>query len=52
MVESTLQLLTDDELHARMALASREAAKLKFCDDRIVPMYEAYYESILAKSTP
>jgi L-malate glycosyltransferase len=52
MVESTLQLLTDDELRGRMALAAREAAKLEFCDDRIVPMYEAYYESILAKSTP
>jgi N-acetyl-alpha-D-glucosaminyl L-malate synthase BshA len=52
MARSTLELLTDDELHSRMAQSARESAKSRFCDDRIVPMYESYYESILAASSP
>jgi glycosyltransferase involved in cell wall biosynthesis len=49
MAASTLRLLTDDSLYAKMARAARHAAKSRFCDDRIVPIYEAYYEEILAK---
>jgi N-acetyl-alpha-D-glucosaminyl L-malate synthase BshA len=49
MAASTLRLLTDAPLQAKMAQSARHAAKSRFCDDRIVPIYEAYYEEILAK---
>jgi len=52
MADSTLALLTDAGLHARMAQAARQSAKSRFCDDRIVPMYEAYYEEVLARAQP
>jgi len=49
MARSALQLLTDEPLHARMAAAARQAARQRFCDERIVPIYEAYYEEILSR---
>jgi N-acetyl-alpha-D-glucosaminyl L-malate synthase BshA len=42
----TRQLLTDDDLHARMAEAARTRAVETFDVDSIVPQYEAYYERI------
>jgi N-acetyl-alpha-D-glucosaminyl L-malate synthase BshA len=42
-----LQLLTDEPLHARMAAAARQTALTRFCTNRIIPQYEAYYEEIL-----
>ena len=35
---------------AHAAAAARERPQTRFCDDRIVPLYEAYYEEILARS--
>jgi glycosyltransferase involved in cell wall biosynthesis len=49
MAESTYRLLTDAELHRRMAEAARAAARRRFCDDKIVPLYEHFYEEILKK---
>jgi N-acetyl-alpha-D-glucosaminyl L-malate synthase BshA len=48
MARSGIALLTDEELHRRMAEAARAAAKTRFCDSKIVPVYEAYYQEILA----
>jgi N-acetyl-alpha-D-glucosaminyl L-malate synthase BshA len=49
MARSTTRLLTDSDLHRRMAAAARAAARLRFCDDKIVPVYEKYYEEALSK---
>jgi N-acetyl-alpha-D-glucosaminyl L-malate synthase BshA len=47
MARSGIALLTDDALQLRMAERARGAAKTRFCDSKIVPVYEAYYEEIL-----
>jgi N-acetyl-alpha-D-glucosaminyl L-malate synthase BshA len=48
MAQSTVRLLTDAALHRRTAEAGRASAKRRFCDDKIVPLYETYYEEALA----
>jgi N-acetyl-alpha-D-glucosaminyl L-malate synthase BshA len=40
-------LLTDDQLHYRMAKAGRWNASERFCSDKIIPQYEKYYEEIV-----
>jgi N-acetyl-alpha-D-glucosaminyl L-malate synthase BshA len=42
-----VQLLTDDALHTRMAQAARQTASTRFCTEKIIPLYEDYYEQIL-----
>ena len=49
MAASALRLLSDEALARRMGEAARQGAHQRFCDARIVPMYEAYYEEILAR---
>ncbi len=49
MAESGIALLTDPELRSRVANAGRTTVEDKFCADKIVPIYEAYYEEVLAK---
>ena len=49
MARSALRLLTDEPLKQRMAAAALQVARQRFCDSRVVPMYEAYYEEILAR---
>jgi N-acetyl-alpha-D-glucosaminyl L-malate synthase BshA len=39
-------LLTDEELHRSMARAARKTAGDRFCTDRIIPLYEKYYEEV------
>jgi N-acetyl-alpha-D-glucosaminyl L-malate synthase BshA len=48
MGEASIRVLTDEALHKRMARAARATAEQRFADTRIVPMYEAYYDEILA----
>jgi N-acetyl-alpha-D-glucosaminyl L-malate synthase BshA len=48
MARSALALLTDPILHRRVAAAALEKVSTKFCEEKIVPLYEAYYEEILA----
>ena len=48
MVRSGVNLLTDERLHRRVAGAARRAVHQRFCDVKIVPIYEAYYQEILA----
>ena len=40
-------LLTDDDLHYRMAKAGRWNASENFCTDRIIPQYEKHYADVL-----
>jgi N-acetyl-alpha-D-glucosaminyl L-malate synthase BshA len=44
-----VNLLTDKELHARMAKAARNTAQTRFCTDLIIPRYESYYERVCAR---
>jgi len=43
-----IQLLTEEDLHARMAKAARQTALTRFSTSLIIPQYEAYYERVLA----
>jgi glycosyltransferase involved in cell wall biosynthesis len=47
MSAASIRLLSDDKLHDRMAQAARKRAVDRFTDQKIVPMYEAYYDEIL-----
>jgi N-acetyl-alpha-D-glucosaminyl L-malate synthase BshA len=47
MADSGIVLLTDPELHARIADAGRRSVRKRFCRDLIVPQYEAFYSEIL-----
>jgi N-acetyl-alpha-D-glucosaminyl L-malate synthase BshA len=47
MAESAIALLTDDELHMRVATQSRRSVRKRFCRDLIVPQYEAFYAKTL-----
>jgi N-acetyl-alpha-D-glucosaminyl L-malate synthase BshA len=44
--DRTRALLNDEELHDRMAEAARARAVETFDIDRVVPMYERYYEEV------
>jgi L-malate glycosyltransferase len=52
MAESSIALLTSPTLHARVAAEARKTASAKFCADRVVPRYEAFYESLLCSKQP
>jgi glycosyltransferase involved in cell wall biosynthesis len=49
MARSLVGLLTDAELHRRVAASARQVVNQRFCDLKIVPVYEAYYEEILVR---
>jgi glycosyltransferase involved in cell wall biosynthesis len=42
-----VELLGDDALHWKMAKAGRWNAGERFCTDRIIPLYERYYDDIV-----
>src|SRR5262249_52585869 len=50
MVDAALRLLSDGQLHAEVAAAARAIVRTKFCEEKIVPLYERYYEEIAAGS--
>jgi N-acetyl-alpha-D-glucosaminyl L-malate synthase BshA len=51
MADAAIALLRDQpRLHA-MAAAARKTASDRFCSSRIIPLYEQYYERVLARST-
>ncbi len=45
----TAELLTDSEMHERMAVAARHTAKSRFCTERLIPQYERYYEEVFGQ---
>ena len=49
MAASVIRLVNDDALRRRVADAARQSATSRFCDWRIIPAYESYYEEILAR---
>ncbi len=46
MADSGISLLTNPDLHAAFAKASRDRAEEFFCAKRVVPQYEAYYQEV------
>ena len=50
MARSALSVLTDEGLRRRIADAARRSAHDRFCDERIVPVYEAFYQEVLKRS--
>jgi glycosyltransferase involved in cell wall biosynthesis len=42
-----VSLLTDENLHNRMAMAGRWRAAAHFCTEKIIPRYEQYYEDVV-----
>ena len=49
MARSAVALLTDPVLHRQIAAAAQEKVRRTFCEEKIVPLYEAYYEEVLAR---
>jgi N-acetyl-alpha-D-glucosaminyl L-malate synthase BshA len=47
MAQSAAALLTDGGLHARVAAAALEKVRTNFCEEKIVPLYERFYEEVL-----
>ena len=48
MSRSAAALLTDPQLHRQVAVAARDKVHQEFCEGKIVPLYEAYYQEVLA----
>jgi N-acetyl-alpha-D-glucosaminyl L-malate synthase BshA len=47
MAESIVRIFEDGALHERMAAAAAHSARSRFCDEKIVPLYEAFYQEII-----
>jgi N-acetyl-alpha-D-glucosaminyl L-malate synthase BshA len=50
MARSGVALLSDGDLHARVAAAARRSVLERYCRDMVVPQYEAFYERVIARS--
>ena len=50
MAAAAIELLTDDARLNAMADAGRRAAQDHYCASRIIPVYEQYYERVLARA--
>ena len=51
MAAGAISILSDPALLERMSTAARHTAQDHFCASRIIPLYERYYERILAESS-
>ena len=51
MAAAAVSLLSDPERRLAMGKAGRRDAQKRFCSTRIIPIYEQYYEDVLARST-
>jgi N-acetyl-alpha-D-glucosaminyl L-malate synthase BshA len=52
MSKAAIELLSSREDLSRMAAAGRKTAQEHFCASRIIPLYEEYYERVIARSNP
>ena len=52
MAAAAIDLLRDAPRLSAMAAAARNNASERFCSTRIIPLYEQYYERVLARSPP
>jgi L-malate glycosyltransferase len=49
MAEAAVELLNDPERLEEMGRAGRASAQARYCASRIIPLYEKYYEQVLAR---
>jgi glycosyltransferase involved in cell wall biosynthesis len=49
MAASALSVLTNAEHHQRIARAACRRVREHFCAERVVPMYERYYERVVGR---
>jgi N-acetyl-alpha-D-glucosaminyl L-malate synthase BshA len=49
MAADAVALLKDPDLHRRVTQAASARVREEFCVDRVVPMYERYYERVLGR---
>jgi N-acetyl-alpha-D-glucosaminyl L-malate synthase BshA len=49
MAASALAVLSDAALQERISTAARRRVREHFCAERVVPMYEAYYERVVGR---
>ena len=49
MAESGLAILTDPALGKRIAVAARRVVHDRFCAEKIVPLYERFYEEVVGR---
>jgi N-acetyl-alpha-D-glucosaminyl L-malate synthase BshA len=52
MAASGIAVLTDKALRERMGAAGWRAVHERFCSDRIVPQYEAFYRDVIERGAP
>src|SRR5262245_3097094 len=50
MARSALELLTNEAFHRRAAEAARRVARERYCDSKIVPVYDAFYNEVLLEA--
>ena len=50
MSSAAIELLSDGDRLATMAAAARRTAQDHFCASRIIPLYERYYERVIART--
>ncbi len=51
MAAAAVSLLGNPARHAAMGTAARKTAQDRFCASRIIPLYERYYERVIARTT-
>jgi len=49
MARSAIAVLTDPALHASMTEAASRRVREQFCAERVVPMYEQFYEAVVRR---
>lgn len=49
MAEAAIRLLQDDHLHQRLSRQARAVAIERFSSQKIVPLYEAFYQEVLQR---
>jgi glycosyltransferase involved in cell wall biosynthesis len=50
MAIAAVELLSDEDRLRAMGDAGRRAAQDRYCASRIIPIYEQYYERVLARA--
>jgi len=51
MARYAIDLLGDEAALRAMGHRAREAARERFCSTNIIPLYEAFYQKVLAKAS-
>ena len=51
MSDAAIALLGDDSRLTAMSQAARKTAQDRFCASRIIPLYENYYDRVIARTT-